>query len=119
MKLTELHSDNRGQIFLLTEDLQHPEFTIFTTKAGLARGGCIHNKSTEYVCVIAGEIEYTLPDKTIYMTTGDTLTIPPATQHYFISRTDSVVAEWGATSEEKKEKYPQYRAIVEKINNNA
>ena len=116
MKFAELHSDARGTVNILTEDLGHPEVTIFTTKKGMARGGCIHHQSKEYVCVISGKIKYVCPQTTVYLTTGDSFTIPKSTPHYFYSVTDSVVAEWGANEEEKKEKHLEYRKIVEHIN---
>ena len=116
MKLIELHSDNRGKIFILNEDLGHPEFTIFTTNKGFARGGCIHHQSTEYVCVISGKVKYVCPKTTVYLKTGDSFTIPKSTPHYFLAVEDSVVAEWGATQEEKKDKHLEFRKIVEQIN---
>ena len=116
MKLTELHSDDRGKIFILNEDLGHPELTIFTTKKGFARGGCIHHQNKENVCVISGKIKYVFSTTTLYLTTGESFTIPKSTPHYFLSVTDSVVAEWGATAEEKIEKHLEFRKIVENIN---
>ena len=119
MKFKQLHVDNRGKIFLLKGDLGHPEFTIFVTRKGLARGGCIHKKSDEYTCIISGVVVYTVGMKVKRMTTGDSMIIPRRTPHYFVSITDSVVAEWGATPKEKKEKYAQFRKIVEGINDTA
>lgn len=116
MKFKQLHADKRGKIFLLEEDLGYPEFTIFITRKGLARGGCIHKKSDEYTCIISGVVVYTLGDKVRRMSTGDSMLIPRGTPHYFVSVTDSVVAEWGATPKEKKQKYAKFRKIVYGIN---
>ena len=118
MKLIELHSDARGKIIILNEDLGHPELTIFTTKKGMARGGCIHHKNTEYVCIISGKVKYVCPKTTVYLTDGDSFTIPKSTPHYFVAVEDSVVAEWGATVAEKQVKHIEFRSIVEKINAN-
>ena len=116
MKLTEFHSDSRGRIFILNEDLMQPELTIFTTKKGFARGGCIHHKSAEHICVISGKIKYVTPQVTIYLQTGDSFTISNSVPHYFLSIEDSVVAEWGASEAEKKDKHLEFRQLVEQIN---
>ena len=52
LKLSKLHEDKRGEIYLITGDLkEHEEITLFTTRKGYARGGCIHNINDEY-CTI-------------------------------------------------------------------
>ncbi|MHA1342890.1 MAG: cupin domain-containing protein [Promethearchaeota archaeon] len=117
MKLTEIHSDKRGKICLLEGDLQyHQEVTVFITKAGFLRGGCIHNLNDEFSCIIEGEVLYRLKNKIIKCKKGDSILIPKGTPHYFQSVTDSIVLEWGATPEEKKGKYPEFRKIVERLN---
>ena len=125
MKLDKLHGDDRGEIYLLTGFKEYPEVTMFTTKEGYARGGCIHNVHDEYCCVLEGEIEYHLIDNSgddmfghasFKLKVGQTITIPKGTPHYFLSKTDSVVLEWGATPEEKKEKHQFMRKIVDDIN---
>lgn len=119
MNLELIHQDKRGTISTVkSELLGHPEVTIFTTKKGLARGGCIHNKSDEYACVISGKIEYVIDGRHYLMFDGDAVTIKRGEPHYFISLTDSVVLEWGATEEEKKYKHEVYRKIVDGINEN-
>src|SRR3990167_7395459 len=118
MKLTKIHEDNRGTISILEEDLQGlSEVTIFHTNAGYARGGCIHYLSQEYNTVIIGDIIYYIGDEKLSMKTGESCIIPKSTSHYFISLTDSIVVEWGATPEEKIEKHIKTRKIVEEINN--
>lgn len=94
----------------------YPEVTIFHTRQGMARGGCIHHKSDEHTCVISGLVEYVMGECRFILEAGDSMVIPAGTPHYFLSLSDSVVLEWGATPEEKKEKHPEFRAIVEEIN---
>lgn len=116
MKLKEIHSDARGKITLLTEDMKWDEVTIFTTKAGYARGGCIHENSLEYSSIMQGHVIYQIGDKHVDCYVGDTVKIPAGEPHYFISVTDSIVLEWGATPEEKKEKHEVFRHIVDNFN---
>ena len=117
MELKKIHADIRGTIdLLLDSQMSFDEITVFHTKEGYARGGCIHPKSDEYTTVIDGWVEYTIGNKTYRMGVGESIVIPRNTPHYFVSLTNSIVLEWGATPEEKKNKHPQFRAIVEKIN---
>lgn len=117
MEFKQIHSDKRGTINLLLGDLkEHQEVTIFTTNKGFARGGCIHNLNDEYNCVIEGQIEYFIGSNSMILSTGDSVRIPKSTPHYFYSITNSVVMEWGASPEEKKEHHPEFRKKVEEIN---
>lgn len=117
MELQTIHTDKRGSVNLLLGDLrQFKEVTVFVTKAGYARGGCIHNINDEVCCVIEGSILYIVGDNQLCLGVGDIVRIPKSTPHYFLSETDSVVLEWGATPEEKKEKHHEYRAVVDRIN---
>ena len=116
MILRELFEDFRGKISLLEGDMTHPEVTIFKTFSGFARGGCIHALHDKYSCVIEGCVEYCIGDKKIRLETGESVVIPQNTPHYYISITDSIVLEWGATPEEKQEKHVEYRKVVDKIN---
>lgn len=118
MKLTTVHVDERGSINLLEGDLkEYPEVTIFKTKAGLCRGGCVHHKSMEYACVIEGHIFYVIDGAGCWLSAGESIEIPKGYPHFFLSLEDSVVLEWGATPEEKKVKDPVYRKVVEDHNN--
>lgn len=120
MKLNTIHQDSRGSISLVEgNELDYPEVTIFHTKDGFARGGCVHNFNNEYVCVISGLVDYVVGNSRFLLRDGDLTVIPAGIPHYFVSLTDSVVLEWGATPEEKKEKHPEFRAIVDKINDSA
>ena len=116
MKLTKIHEDDRGTISLLTEDMKWDEVTIFHTKAGRARGGCIHNINDEFNSIIEGEIIYKVGKQTYHLKTGDSCFIPAGKPHYFMSITDSIVLEWGATPAEKKEKHKEFRLVVDQIN---
>jgi hypothetical protein len=120
MKLSLIQEDKRGSIEILEGLQKYPEVTVFTTKAGYARGGCIHNINEEFVVVIEGSIEYVCYTPTgmsrTKMFTGDSIRIPKSTPHYFISWTPSIVMEWGCSIEEKKEKHKDFRAIVDEIN---
>jgi len=119
MELKTIHADDRGSINLLLGDLKnYEEVTVFKTNAGYARGGCIHNINDEFVCVIEGCIHYYTPrlETPIVLTAGQSTVIQKSTPHYFVSITDSIVMEWGATAEEKKVKQSLYRAVVDHIN---
>lgn len=123
MELKTIHTDDRGSISALTGELVTvPEVTVFHTKAGYARGGCIHMQSKEHLVVIEGMIEYIYMDpwggiSRRVLLSGNSITIQPATPHYCISMTDSILMEWGPTLEEKKGKHAEFRAIVDEINN--
>lgn len=120
MTITEVNSDKRGKIHILQDSkLGYPELTIFTTRKGFARGGCIHRMSDEYSSIVSGNVVYRIGDETMYLGSGDSVVIPRNTPHYFISLTDSTVLEWGATPEEKIEKHKESREVVDRINDSA
>ena len=120
MKLETIQTDKRGSINLLLDDLKTlEEVTIFITKSGYARGGCIHELHDEHCCVIEGEVAYYIGQGGYCCTIlemGDSIIIPKNTPHLFTSLTDSVVLEWGAIPAEKQCKHVEFRAIVDKIN---
>lgn len=131
MNLNNIHSDNRGSIDALVGDClkECPEIAILYTKAGYARGGCLHEFSQEYLTVLEGKIDYYYAvyepkevegfERKEYVVTlnkGQSIVIDPNTPHYFISLKDSVVAEWGPTIEEKQGRDEKYRNIVLAIN---
>jgi len=113
----KIHEDKRGAIFLITGLFpEEKEVTLFITKEGYARGGCIHKKNPEWCCVLDGEIEYYIERQPIrHLYKGDKCMIDIAQQHYFVSLHDSIVIEWGATPAEKKEK-GEWRKYVEHRN---
>ena len=120
MKLDSIQNDNRGEILLLTGLSNYPECTVFKTKRGYARGGCVHNINDEFVVVIEGSIEYFCYTprgmSRTSMYSGDRIKVIHGTPHYFISHTDSVVLEWGATPSEKQHKHEDFRKIVDEHN---
>lgn len=117
MELQRVHTDDRGGIYSITSELfESPEVAILHTKAGYARGGCIHHENSEHLCVLEGLIEYVYGDKTVRLSTGQSITIGKSVPHYFTSVTDSVVAEWGPKPEEKQAKHDEFRKIVLDIN---
>ena len=123
MDLNKIHEDQRGVIYSIVGDpITYEEVSFLSTKAGLARGGCIHNENSEHLCVIQGEISYfyRLPGETdmrcVSLTAGQGITVPPCTPHYMVSITDSIIMEWGCKISEKQEKHAELRAIVNAIN---
>ncbi len=119
MELKKIHEDKRGSVHVLTgEPLTVPEISFLTCRAGLARGGCIHEKSRENLTVISGSIYYFWGQeenhKIIHQ--GESIIIEANTPHYFLALTDCIVIEWGADLNEKQTKYQPFRAIVDEIN---
>jgi len=121
MLLETVHTDERGTIFALNNIGFFDEITMFETKKGHARGGCVHPNTDEYFCVLSGMIELVLgnadgTDTIKFMKTGDSTTITKNTSHYFYSVIDSLVCEWGPKLEEKNVRDAKYRARVDEIN---
>ena len=124
MKIDKIHEDNRGEIFAVTgKPLQIPEVSFMSCHAGFARGGCIHRKNTEHLCVIEGVMNYyyalsdNLEDmRHITLKAGQTFSITPNTPHFMLALMDCIFIEWGCEEEEKKEKYIPFRKIVDDIN---
>ena len=122
MQLNNIHSDNRGSIDALvgTELTTCPEVTVFRTKQGYARGGCIHPESWEHLVVVEGTIIYIYKvGDSIFsknLKAGESFSIAPNVPHYFTSITDSIVMEWGPKITEKQGKHEEFRKIVMGIN---
>lgn len=120
MQIKKIYDDERGKIFIIKGDLkEHEEITIFTTKKGYARGGCIHEINDEYCIVLEGSITYYIDKKTVpyrKMNRGLSVKIPKNTPHYFVATSDCIVMEWGATEKEKQNKHKEFRIIVDDIN---
>jgi len=117
-ELQNPHNDKRGSIFLIKDFLKEgKEINFSITKKGFARGGCIHRQNDEYLQVLEGEIDLTI-GKSEYTTVlpGEWFRIARESPHFYIAKEDSIVMEWGATEEEKKEKDPTTRSIVDDIN---
>ena len=118
MILEKINQDKRGEIWtLMIGDVEH---TFLTSYKKSARGGCIHRFSTEYAVVLKGSVEYHIRGKkTRVYKKGESLSIKPNCPHYFVALEDSVTLEWGASPEEKKERYPKWRKVVDSINEQA
>ncbi|MCH7850060.1 MAG: hypothetical protein IH845_00250 [Nanoarchaeota archaeon] len=120
MDLKKIFEDERGYIYLV-EDLFESgrEFTFLEIKNGFARGGCLHSKDEQMV-VLKGKITFICGDIEETLVKGDSRKIPAEEPHAFIGLEDSIVSEWGITSEDKKmdRKNPELRARVDKINEN-
>lgn len=115
MELEKIHKDERGEIWTLMID--GVEHTFLKSNKGYARGGCVHRFSEEYVVVLDGSVEYHIRGKKPRICRkGESLSIPPNTPHYFIVLENAIVLEWGASPEEKKEKHPEWRKVVDRIN---
>ena len=120
MKLKKVHQDKRGEIYTLVVDGPDKEITFLFTKKDFARGGCVHRFNNEYVTVLRGKVRYTVEyakhkQRNIFRE-GESFVILKESPHWFVSLTDSLVMEWGATLKEKNEKYKPFRDIVDKIN---
>jgi len=116
MEITKIHEDERGLIEALTGLSVYEEVTLFFTKKGKARGGCVHHIHDEYCVVIEGCVDFFLNDYCHRMKVGQSVLIPKHIPHYFIAITDCIVAEWGATKEEKRDKHIETRKLVDEIN---
>ncbi len=121
LKLKRVHKDKRGEIYVLS--VVGKELTFLITKKGYARGGCVHKINHENVFVLSGKIKYVIKgvhkNNNIYKQIcdeGARAETFKGTPHYFVSLTDSIVMEWGATKAEKDKKYKPFRDIVNKIN---
>ena len=117
LKLKQIHRDRRGRIYVLSDDKGNEIASLLSTNKHFARGGCIHKKNNEYCVVLNGEILHVKRNQPIERgKKGTMIFIRRNTPHYFVSLTDSLVMEFGATPEEKKVKHKATRAIVDKIN---
>jgi len=117
-ELFKIHEDKRGFIYLAKNILEDDkEFTFLEIKKGAARGGCLHSHD-EYFVVVKGKIEYICGEKKEIVSQGESRTIPAYSPHAFIGVEDSIVSEWGITSDEKNmdKKDPDLRRIIDDIN---
>jgi mannose-6-phosphate isomerase-like protein (cupin superfamily) len=118
--LETIHEDERGTISLLHGFQTYEEATMFTTKDGYARGGCVHLDSDEFLCVLEGSICFVYgigsAEVRLQLNAGNTFKIKANTPHYFISSGDSIVMEWGPKVEEKNNRYAPFREKVDIIN---
>ncbi len=117
-KFKKITEDERGYIYLVNNLLNEKrEFTFMEIKKGFARGGCFHSCDENFV-VIKGKLRYICGDMEKEVVKGDSEKIPAFTPHAFIALEDSIVSEWGVTTEEKEKdkKDEKLRNFVDKIN---
>lgn len=120
-KFEKIHEDKRGGIYLVNNLLDDgKEFTFLETKTGYSRGGCRHSND-EYLVVVKGKIRYMYGDKEEIISSPESRLIPAGVVHGWIALEDSILAEWGITTEEKRMdvKDPQMRGLIDKINSGA
>jgi len=118
LEIKKVSDDKRGSIYsIVGDDLkQYHEIVLLFTKKGFARGGCIHPKNDEHIVIVEGSVEYHIGNDIIPMKNGNIEVIPENIRHYMISKTDSIVIEWGPYADEKNIKDKKYREIVDEIN---
>ena len=118
MELKKIHEDQRGYIYVVENLLEdNKEFSFLEIKKGAARGGCLHSNDENFV-VIKGKIKYKYGDKEEIVSQGQSRLISAGVAHAFIGLEDSIVSEWGITTEEKEldKKDPELRKIVDDMN---
>jgi len=116
--LEKIHKDARGGIYSIQDLLENnKEFAFLEVNQGHARGGCFHSKD-ENLVVIKGKIKLILGHEEKIISQGESTLIPANVPHAFIGIEDSIVAEWGITTEEKQSdiKDPDLRRKVDEVN---
>ena len=128
-----VNEDERGEISVLFDPVEedNKEIAILRTNKGFVRGGCVHNLNDEIVLVVKGKVQYHIitkwkkknpntlidgEDHVQILVGGDKILVPKGKPHYYISLTDSIVIEFGATTPEKQKKHPEIREMVERLN---
>ena len=118
MELKKVHEDKRGFIYVISDLLnERREFTILEIKKGAARGGCLNSKDENFV-IIKGKVKVICGQKEWEAKTGESGTFLANIPHAFIAIEDSIVSEWGITTQEKEldRKEPSLKRIVDEIN---
>ena len=118
MELKLIHKDQRGYIYVVEDLLEgDKEFSFLEVKKGAARGGCLHSNDENFV-VVKGKIKYKYGDKEEIVSQGESRLIPAGVAHAFIGLEDSIVSEWGITTQEKQAdvKDENLRAEIDEIN---
>jgi perosamine synthetase len=118
MEFKKIHEDKRGFIYLVKNLLDNnQEFTFLEIKKGFARGGCLHSKD-EYYVVIKGKVRVISGHKEEEVSAGGSGVFHAFEPHAFIALEDSIVSEWGITTQEKEAdiKDIKLREVVDKAN---
>jgi perosamine synthetase len=122
-KFKKVHEDERGGLYIV-ENLPElgKEFNFMEMKKGAARGGCYHD-TDEYFVVIKGKVNFIHgpfggPFQEKILTQGESGITRAGVSHSFIALEDSIVSEWGITTEEKmaNKKDTQLRNFVDEAN---
>ena len=112
MELIKAHEDNRRSIHIVDGLLNdNKEFSIIKLKKGKAIGGCKHSR-IEYMCLLSGCIVTQLGDKDFVMFPGESKEILPYVPHMFVAEDDSIICEWGITTEEKENNKKDEKMLV-------
>jgi len=117
-RINRVNEDVRGAIFVVENLLEdNKEFTFLEIKEGFARGGCVHDNE-EFFVVIKGKVKFVCGNNEKILVQGESAVIPAKNPHAFFALEDSIVSEWGITTEEKKKdiKDKELRARVDKVN---
>lgn len=102
LEINKVHEDARRSIHIIKDLLPGgKEFSIININKGKAIGGCYHTQDEHWV-VIQGLVEIWTGDKKIIANTGDSGLFPANTPHAFVALMDSIISEWGITTEEKE-----------------
>jgi mannose-6-phosphate isomerase-like protein (cupin superfamily) len=118
MELKKIHEDERGFIYLVKDLLEDSkEFTFLEIKKGFARGGCLHSNDENFL-IVKGKVRCITGEQERILDAGESGTFPAKVPHAFIALEDSIVSEFGITTEEKEKdvKDPKLRQIIDKIN---
>lgn len=114
----DVNSDDRRRVFVNNGLLKDKEISIIELKKGKAIGGCLHN-NREYYVILAGTVEVHKKNKPIVLEIeGCTGTFNPKEAHMFRAYEDSIIMEYGLTTEEKlkDKKDEEMRKEMENIN---
>ena len=120
MELKKIHEDERRMIYLVKDLLpENKEFTFIRLNKGKAMGGSYHSEDEHYV-VISGKIKVLIGNEEKKAVAGDSGIFPAGVPHAFIALEDSIISEWGITTEEKEfnVKDPEMRQMLDKLNKN-
>jgi len=87
-------SDSRGSITDVLLGLPVEHVALFTSRAGVSRGGHYHKESVAYIYVLSGSFQFAArfevgPTTTLIARAGDLITIEPLERHSLVALEDS------------------------------
>jgi len=118
MEFEVVSRDERRTIFVNNTLLKDKEISIIKLNKGKAIGGCLHN-NREYYVILSGTVEVHKKNKPIVLELeGCAGTFNPKEAHMFVAYEDSLIMEYGLTTEEKlkDKKDEEMRKEMENIN---